>query len=57
MSGFTFLTTFSGILSVPNSALAQAELGTYFGAVGVFIVITQIFILGPLTKRFSERRF
>ena len=56
MSGFTFLTTFSGILSVQKFGFTAGELGTYFGAVGVFIVITQIFILGPLTKRFSERQ-
>jgi DHA1 family tetracycline resistance protein-like MFS transporter len=55
MSGFAFLTTFSGILAVSRFHFTAGELGTYFGAIGVFIVITQIFILGPLTKRFSEK--
>jgi DHA1 family tetracycline resistance protein-like MFS transporter len=55
MSGFTFLTTFSGILSVQKFGFTEAALGTYFGAVGGFIVITQIFILPFVTKRWSER--
>jgi DHA1 family tetracycline resistance protein-like MFS transporter len=56
MSGFTFLTTFSGILSVQKFGFSEGELGTYFGVVGGFIVITQLFILGPLTKRFTEKQ-
>jgi DHA1 family tetracycline resistance protein-like MFS transporter len=55
MSGFAFLTTFSGILAVERFHFSAAALGTYFGAIGVFIVITQVVILGPLTKRFNER--
>ncbi len=55
MSGFAFLTSFSGIVAVQRFGFTAAELGTYFGVIGAFIVITQIFILGPLTKRFSER--
>ncbi len=56
MSGFTFLTTFSGILSVAKFGFTAGDLGTYFGAIGVFIVITQIFILPFITKRFKERQ-
>jgi DHA1 family tetracycline resistance protein-like MFS transporter len=56
MSGFTFLTTFSGILGVAKFGFTEGELGTYFGAIGVFIVITQIFILPFVTKRWSERK-
>ncbi len=55
MSGFAFFTTFSGILSVQKFGFTSAMLGTYFGAVGVWIVITQVFILRTLTKKYSER--
>jgi len=55
MSGFAFLTTFSGILSVQRFGFTAADLGTYFGGIGVFIVITQLFILRVLTKKYSER--
>jgi len=56
MSGFTFLTTFSGILVVQKFNFSEGDLGTYFGAIGIAIVITQLFILPRAVKRFTERQ-
>ncbi len=56
MSGFAFLTTFAGVLSVARFGFTAAELGTYFGGIGVFIVITQLFILRVVTKKYTERQ-
>ena len=55
MSGFAFFTTFIGILAVGQFGLSAAALGTFFGVVGLWVVITQIFILRVLTKKYSER--
>lgn len=55
MSGFAFFTTFIGILAVGRFGLSAAALGTFFGVVGIWVVITQLFILRVLTKKYSER--
>ncbi len=54
-SGFTFFTTFIGILLV-RYQFDAAAIGTFFGVVGVWIVITQIFILRIVTRIFSEAK-
>lgn len=54
MSGFTFLTSFAGIFLVEKYSFDTASIGTYFGVVGLFVVITQIAILPQLSKKFSE---
>jgi predicted MFS family arabinose efflux permease len=56
MSGFAFLTTFSGILTVQKYGFSEGLLGTYFGAVGAWVVVTQLFILPFVVKKFSERK-
>lgn len=55
MSGFAFFTSFSGILLVSRFGLDAAGIGTFFGFVGVCIVITQLFILRVVTKKYPER--
>lgn len=55
MSGFAFLTTFSGILTVQKYSFSEGLLGTYFGAIGAWVVITQLFILPRVVKKYSER--
>lgn len=55
MSGFAFFTTFIGILAVSRFGLSAAGLGTFFAAVGVWVVITQLLILPILSKKYSER--
>ena len=55
-SGFAFFTTFSSIFLVDRFGLHEGEIGTYFGIVGVWIVITQLFILRLVTKHYTERQ-
>lgn len=54
-SGFAFFTSFIGILLVSRFSQSEAGVGTFFGVVGAWIVITQLFILRVLTKKYSER--
>ncbi len=54
MSGFTFFTSFIGILLVSLS-FTEATIGTFFAGVGVCIVITQLLILRILAGKFSEK--
>lgn len=56
MSGFTFYTSFVGILLVNRFGLSEASIGTFFGAIGVWIVFTQLFILRVLAKKYNERQ-
>lgn len=55
ISGFTFFTSFSGILLVTKYGFSGAEIGTFFGAVGVWIIITQGFIIRIIPKKYTER--
>lgn len=54
--GFAFFTTFSGLLLVQKFGLSEAEIGTYFGVVGFWIIITQVFILRIVTGHYTERK-
>lgn len=56
MSGFSFFTSFIGVLLVNQFAQDETGIGTYFGVIGLWIVITQLFILRVLTKRLRERQ-
>ncbi|HRH24547.1 MAG TPA: MFS transporter [Candidatus Paceibacterota bacterium] len=56
LSGFSFFTSFVGILLVSNFGQDEAGVGTYFGIVGACIVVTQLFILRFLTKHYKERQ-
>lgn len=55
VSGFAFFTSFIGILLVNRFGQSEAQVGTFFGFVGIWIVITQGFILRVLSKRYTER--
>lgn len=55
-SGFTFYTSFLGVLLVYRFAMSEVDIGTYFSFVGIFIVITQGAITRPVTARFSEKQ-
>lgn len=55
MSGFAFFTTFISILLTVRYSFTEGMVGVYFAVVGLFIVITQVGIVGALTKRFSEK--
>ncbi len=56
LAGFSFFTSFAGILLVSKFGQDEAGVGTYFGIVGACIVITQLFILRFLTKHYRERQ-
>lgn len=53
MAGFSFFITFIGVLLV-RYGFNEATIGTFFGIVGAWIVVTQLFILRIVSKRFSE---
>jgi predicted MFS family arabinose efflux permease len=55
-SGFAFFTSFVGVLLVGTYGFSETSIGTFFGAVGVCIVFTQMVILRHLTKLYSERQ-
>ena len=56
ISGFTFMTSFLGVLLVGKFGFDATGVGSYFGAVGVWVVITQLFILRIVVKNYSERQ-
>jgi DHA1 family tetracycline resistance protein-like MFS transporter len=57
MSGFAFFTSFIGILLASSKfSFSESSIGTFFAIVGVWIVITQGFILRMLTRTYNERQ-
>lgn len=54
-AGFTFLTAFMGVLLVVQFGFNEAGIGTYFALVGVWVVLTQAFLMGILTRLYNER--
>ncbi len=56
LSGFSFFTSFVGILLVSSYGFTETTVGTFFALVGVFIMITQLVFLRVLTKIYSERQ-
>lgn len=54
-SGFAFFTSFIGILLVSRFGQSESEIGGFFGIVGIWIVITQLFILRILARHYSEK--
>ncbi|MCK9344657.1 MAG: MFS transporter [Candidatus Pacebacteria bacterium] len=55
-AGFTFYTSFLGVLLVQRFGVGEVDIGTYFSYVGIFIVVTQGLITRPVTARFSEKQ-
>jgi MFS transporter, DHA1 family, tetracycline resistance protein len=56
VSGFSFMTSFLGVLMVTKFGFSEAEVGTFFGVVGACVVVTQLFILRYVAARFTERQ-
>lgn len=54
LSGFSFFTSFIGVLLVDKFHLDEGAVGTFFAASGILIVFTQLFILRFLSKKFKE---
>lgn len=55
-SGFSFYSSFLGVLLVYRFSMTEVQIGTYFSYVGIFIVLTQALITRPVTARFSEKQ-
>ncbi|MCW1888203.1 MAG: MFS transporter [Candidatus Moranbacteria bacterium] len=55
-ASFTFFTSFIGILLVARFGLSESAIGTFFGAVGFWIIVTQAFILRIISHRYRERQ-
>lgn len=55
VAGFSFFISFIGVLLVVRFGLSESALGTFFGVVGGWIVVTQLFILRLLTRKYNER--
>lgn len=56
LTGFAFFTSITGIFLVHKFSLTEAGIGTYFGVIGFWVVLTQIVILRIVTKKYSERQ-
>jgi DHA1 family tetracycline resistance protein-like MFS transporter len=53
--GFSLMIAFVGVLLVSRFSFTSGQLATYFGIVGVFIIVTQAVIIRIVTKFFSSR--
>ncbi|RJQ36334.1 MFS transporter [Candidatus Parcubacteria bacterium] len=54
-AGFAFFTSFIGILLINRFGFSEAGIGTFFGIVGAWVTVTQLFILRILVRKYSER--
>ncbi len=54
-AGFTFYTTFAGIFLFDHFGFTSQSIGIYFAYVGVWIAITQGFLIRRATRRWNER--
>ena len=55
MAGFTFLTAFMGVLLVVKFNFNEAAIGTFFGVIGLCLVLTQLVILRTITRFWNEK--
>lgn len=55
-AGFNFFISFIGILLVARFGLSEGAIGTFFGAVGFWIIITQGLILRIISNKYHERQ-
>lgn len=56
MCGFAFFTSFVSILLAVQYGFSEASVGTFFGMVGFFIVLTQLVILPRIVRHYRERQ-
>jgi multidrug resistance protein len=52
--GFGFFTSFMGILLVARFNFSAGAVGTFFGIVGVWVIVTQAFVLRIVSRAFTE---
>lgn len=56
MSGFTFMTSFMGVFLVGKFGFDETGVGTFFGAVGAWVIFAQLVLLRILAPKYSERK-
>lgn len=55
-AGFAFFTSFSSVYIVHRFGFTEGQVGTYFGVIGAWIVITQAFVLRILSGKYTEKQ-
>jgi DHA1 family tetracycline resistance protein-like MFS transporter len=53
-SGFTFFTTFFSVFLITKFGFTQSNTGNFFAYLGLWLVFTQGFLTGIISKKFSE---
>ncbi len=56
MSGFAFFTSFVSVLLSNKYGFAEEGIGVYFAIFGLFIALTQLVLLGKISKKYSEKK-
>lgn len=56
MCGFSFFTSFISVLLLKKFGLTAAGIGTFFGAVGVWMIITQVVFIRLFANKFTEKK-
>jgi DHA1 family tetracycline resistance protein-like MFS transporter len=54
-TGFAFFTSTIGLMLVSRFSYDEGAIGIFFGVVGIWVVITQGFLLRLISRRFHER--
>ncbi len=53
-AGFTFFTTFFGVYLITRFGFTEGNIGNFFAFVGLWSVLTQVFVTKFFAKRYSE---
>lgn len=53
-AGFAFFTSFFNVYLTDKFSLSSAQIGNFFAYVGIWIILTQVLIVRPLSKKYSE---
>ena len=56
MAGFSFVVSFMGVMLVSRFGFSEAQIGTFFGVVGGWIIFTQLIILRILASKYNEKQ-
>jgi len=56
MCGFSFFTSFISVLLLKKFGLSEAGIGTFFGAVGLWMIITQVVFIRLFANKFTEKK-
>lgn len=55
-SGFAFFATFFSVFLISKFSFKESEVGNFYALIGVSVVLTQIFITKPLSKKFPPEK-